>query len=215
MSELSSRPTKESKRSSSASAAQVTRSTAALFGLRLARERTPTEALAESTGSFYLAKAGEVWTNAADLPLREAIQHYFERLVETGPQEPEAEELRDAVERLLGEAAIINRPGFRRNIEVPSTGLETPESYKFEYAYENGRTTVAQRVPLVQDYYVHDALWKYDHIPASYERVSFVQDLDRERRRASVKNLMRRSHVVDVASQDAGEVVLAAFGEVA
>jgi hypothetical protein len=168
------------------------------------------EILKTTAPQYWIAESGEVWMGE-ETPENLVKRYFAELVVRDGPEDdPAAFRLRTSVEKLLVETGVAQSPAFTRDGRFESQDLDPPEEFQFQYALQDSRIVVGQRVPLASEPFVHDALWKFSHLKEDIERVAFVfaEDDDVVPHR---RHLARFSTVVDVARPSAGEVVREVF----
>ncbi|HEX8080853.1 MAG TPA: hypothetical protein VF557_11625 [Jatrophihabitans sp.] len=139
----------------------------------------------------------------------ELAETYFEQLV----LPPEADEaLQDRpVERALRAAGILDSTHLRRRFKVKAVG-EPDVELTFPYAWQNGHVAVAQTILRgAGDDVVSGSLWKFDHVPAQFEKVAIVDHYISNRPASLVKLLQKTATVVDLDDMHAGEKLKAAF----
>lgn len=162
----------------------------------------PTALPVPAGATFFIAKAGELWQDMDRPTTDQLVERYFARLVQDAEQLG-AHELRAQVEEVIERTNLLREPSFRRDVTIESVNLDPPETYRFDYAYQNRHLTVGQPVWLGHDHMIHDALWKYQHIAEGVEKVSLVHGLSGELARPAFRLLQGASTVIDVADPDA------------
>jgi hypothetical protein len=172
------------------------------------------ELLERTTQNYWVADQGELWLNGDDSGLEELARRYFGELVSRADDESDATvpHLKERVEAVLLQAEISEAAhSFQRDAIVTASGLEPPERYKFHYRAENGHVTIGQRVSL-EPVFIHDVMWKFEHLPDDYRRVAFVvgeeasEDLG-----PTLVHLKARSRVIDVFAPAAVDEVREVF----
>ncbi len=170
---------------------------------------SPEELPSVEASSFYLQKAGEVWLAEETDSVHDLVAQYFTQLVQA--TEPAAEELRATADRLIEQSGLTHEAGFRRDVPVPSTGLNRVETYRFPYARLNGGLTVGSHVPTHQEAFIHDALWRYLNISQDIRKVSLVQGIGEIGHIPAMELLRDTSTVIDMSAEGAATRVREAF----
>ncbi len=164
--------------------------------------------VAQKSPNYFLLDAGEVFSGEDVFSADELLDHYFSVLVAvTRESDPPAEALKLAVDALISKVRLP----LVRDFVLESVDLTPSEKYTFQYGYQNGRITVAQRVPLGQTRDVHDVLWKLEHLPKEVGRVTFVSPAADEEATPLLAHLGQRSTVVDVGRPEAPDILVQAF----
>lgn len=175
----------------------------------------PGEAVADAILSvarpnYWVADQGEVWFDGEAQPLDALADRYFDELVQPSEEADEPPQLKQRVDHVLAQARLFERGDLQTNVTVEAD-LDPPERYKFHYLLENGRKTVAHRVGL-EPVWLHDALWKFDHLPRDLGKVAFVAAEEAAEELApTLQHLRERARVIDVNSPAAVDDIIAAF----
>ncbi|MGH2935986.1 MAG: hypothetical protein ACRDL2_15935 [Gaiellaceae bacterium] len=168
-------------------------------------EEGAAEILARQTPNYWVADQGELWLDGDETTIEELARRYFSELVLRGDDAADASapQLKERVELVLEQAEISSTPRFERDAVVKAAKLDPPENYKFHYKAENGHVTVGHRVSL-EPIFIHDVLWKFEHLPDDYTRVAFVAGDEAAAELApTLVHLRSLSHVINVFELDA------------
>jgi hypothetical protein len=162
------------------------------------------DVLARKTPNYWVAEQGEVWFDGEDLSLDELTHRYFAELVLRGEDDTDATapQLRERADRVL-EQVLFDGVRVERDAIVTAAKLDPPERYKFHYRVENGHVTIGHRVSL-ETVHLHDALWKFSHLPDEYAKIAFVAGEEAPDELApTLIHLTRHARVIDVLAPSA------------
>jgi hypothetical protein len=173
------------------------------------------EAAESGRTTFFLMKAGEIWRDEAERTCEELLDEYYSALVVPDERPDEPPTLEDAVTEILTQTGVSRLPGFHTNYTVMPRVDGLVVAVKFQYAYQNGKLTVGQRIPYHSPYPAHAALSMFGSVAEEVQRsVAFVLGNPPEHLAGLIYLLRRQpgTTVVDVDDSSAAQRVADAFG---
>ncbi len=187
--------------------------------------REQLERLSGRSGQNYLIEPRGVLLNAPDATIKEIAEGLFQELVgeSTSSDEPSIDEIANTL--LYRRLKVPQGHRIERNVVYTVELNGEPHDVGFDYRYENGRTTLLDKITLSpQDRIirqkVHDLLFRIEHVreDLKVKQPNFVTlyDLGKTRESGPVDSYLRAierfSHTVNVRDRRAAENVADALG---